>query len=371
MKKRKIAVAVSGGVDSGIALLLLSKKGFDCTAFYMDLWREEGGKFDDNSLKVAQETAEKLKIPFKVVNFKEIFKKKVVDYFLESYNCGLTPNPCVRCNKLIKFGKLLDFVLSQGFDYLATGHYARLKKDKKGYCLFAGIDKSKDQSYFLYDLSPKQLAHLAFPLGNYFKREVIELAKKWNLPVVNRAESQEICFIKGGDYRDFLKKHLKKNFKEGKVVDTKGKVIGYHLGLSLYTIGQRHGFTINKAQTPNLPPFYVVAKNQKDNQLVVGFGKETERKGFLLRNVNWINPAEFKKGIFKTKLRVRYQGELLEAEIKENNKEDNLLVFLEEPERGIASGQSVVFYNKDEILGGGIIDIDKMDKRCLNDSSMT
>jgi len=365
-KKKKVIVAMSGGIDSSAVAALLKKAGFDVVGIFMKLWP---GRAEDE--KRARSVAKKLDIPFYALDFRKEFKKKVVDCFLKAHKIGLTPNPCVVCNKEIKFGLLFRKLKTLKADYIATGHYARLRRTKSGCKLLKGRDRNKDQSYFLWRLNQKLLNHTLFPVGGYTKTEVRNLTEKFELPVVDVSESQEICFIKGGDYRDFLKKHLKKNFKEGKVVDTKGKVIGYHLGLSLYTIGQRHGFTINKAQTPNLPPFYVVAKNQKDNQLVVGFGKETERKGFLLRNVNWINPAEFKKGIFKIKLRIRYQGELLEAEIKKNNKEDNLLVSLEEPERGIASGQSVVFYNKDEVLGGGIIDIDKMDKRCLNNSSMT
>ncbi len=376
MKKKKVAVAMSGGVDSGVVAALLVKEGYQCAGFYMELWSERKEKGFRNKCcdfelsRVALRTAHKLKIPFYTIDLKEIFKEKIVDYFLESYACGLTPNPCIKCNKLIKFGSLLDYVKKKGYDYLATGHYVEVKKDKKNYQLLAGIDKTKDQSYFLYNLNQEQLPNLLFPLGKYKKKDVVSMAKKMSLPVANRPESQEICFFPENDYRPFLKRHLNKEIRPGKVVDLKGKVIGSHLGLPLYTIGQRHGFTINRGQTPNLPPFYVIRKKVKTNQLVVGFGKETERKEFLLKDVSWINPIEFEKGVFRTELKVRYQGELLKAKLLKQNEKDELLVILNEAERGIASGQSAIFYKKNEMLGGGIIDIDKMSKKCLNNSSM-
>jgi len=377
MKKKKVAIAMSGGVDSGVVAALLVKEGFECTGFYMELWSETKGKGFRNkrsnleSSKAALRTARKLKIPFYTIDLKKIFKEKIVDYFLKSYACGLTPNPCIECNKLIKFGILLDYIKKKGYDYLATGHYVGVRKDKKNYRLLAGADKTKDQSYFLYNLNQEQLSHLLFPLGQYEKKDIISMAKKMGLPVATRPESQEICFFPENDYRPFLKRHLNKEIKHGKVVDLKGKVIGFHLGLPLYTIGQRHGFTISRRRTSNLAPFYVINKKEKINQLVVGFGKETERKKFLLKDVNWINPVKFEKGVFKTELKVRYQGELLKVKLLKQSKRNELLVILDETERGIAPGQSVVFYKKDELLGGGIIDIDKMSKKCLNDFSMT
>ena len=376
MKKKKVAVAMSGGVDSGVAAALLVKEGYQCAGFHMELWSERKEKgfrnkcCDFESSRAALRTAHKLKIPFYTIDLKDIFKGKVVDYFLESYACGLTPNPCIKCNKLIKFGALLDYVKKKGYDYLATGHYVKVKKDKNGYQLLAGVDKTKDQSYFLYNFNQRQLPYLLFPLGKYKKKDVIYMAKKMDLPVANRPESQEICFFSENDYRPFLKRNLDKEIKSGEVVNVKGKVIGFHSGIPLYTVGQRHGFTVNKGQASNLSPFYVIEKKMKTNQLVVGFGKETERKEFLLKDINWINIVKFKGKGFKTKLKVRYQGELLKAKVLRQDEKGKWLVILDEAERGISSGQSVVFYEKDEVLGGGIIDIDKMGKKCLNVSSM-
>jgi len=398
-QNKKVAVALSGGVDSGVAAALLVKKGYQCTGFHLRLWSEtiKDKRFENKccsteSLETARKTAHQLGIPFQVIDFSKIFKKQVVDYFLKAYGDGLTPNPCVFCNKFIKFGELLSYVRKLGFDYLATGHYARITDgscrstaprpippaNKLGplpwgtpsratrqnlssslyYSLLSGKDKNKDQSYFLYNLNQRQLAHILFPVGNYQKKEVVVMAKKWRLPVAHRPESQEICFLPENDYRPFLKRHLQNKIKPGKVVDIKGRIIGSHQGLPLYTIGQRHGFNLNRQiKTPVLPPYYVIEKNVKKNQLIVGFGKETERKEFLVKDVNWINPELQINKLSNCKLkcfvRIRHQGKLLEAQIK--SQENKVKVILTEPERGVAPGQSAVFYQSEEVLGGGII----------------
>jgi len=360
MKNKKVAVAMSGGVDSGVAAALLVKAGYKCVGFHLHLWSEkvEGEGFENKccsteSLETARRTAYRLGILFYVLNFARPFKKQVVDYFLKAYTAGLTPNPCIACNKFIKFGELLNYVRKLGFDYLATGHYARIKKDH----LLMGKDKNKDQSYFLYNLKQNQLSQILFPVGKYQKKEVIQLAKKWHLPVAYRPESQEICFLPGDDYRPFLKRHLKGSIKTGEVVDIKNQTIGQHQGLPLYTVGQRHGFSLNpKLQTPVLPPYYVVGKDIKKNHLIVGFGKETERKEFVVRNVNWVNENCRLKTLnygLNCQVRIRHQGGFYPAkiEIQKNKTKVTLL----EPERGISPGQSAVFYQKDEVLGGGVI----------------
>ena len=354
-QNKKVAVALSGGVDSGVAVALLVKKGYQCTAFHMHLWSEtaKDKRFENKccsteSLETARKTAHQLGISFQVIDFSKIFKKQVVDYFLKAYGDGLTPNPCVFCNKFIKFGELLNYARKLGFDYLATGHYARTENGH----LLMGKDKAKDQSYFLYNLQQKQLAHLLFPVGDYQKKEVVALAKKWQLPVAHRPESQEICFLPENDYRPFLKRHIAYKIIPGEVVNVQGKTIGRHQGLPLYTIGQRHGFNlIRQIQTPVLPPYYVIGKNVKKNQLIVGFGQETERKEFEVNQLNWINPVGEES--FKSQVRIRHQGNLLQAQVKPQKK--SVKVVLDEPERGIAPGQAVVFYQGEKVLGGGLI----------------
>jgi len=398
---------MSGGVDSGVAAGLLVKQGYEVTGFHMRLWKEAPGVSthshsrcgqsenkccDPRSLEAARKTAWKLGIPLYVLDFEEVFKEKVVDYFLREYALGRTPNPCVMCNKYIKFGKFLDYIISLGFDYLATGHYAHIyeeiqnSKHKiqnkfkiknpnfKNYHLLEAKDRGKDQSYFLYNLSQRQLAHILFPVGKYTKKQVREMAKKWGLAVAERPESQEICFFPESDYRPFLRRQIPKKIVPGEVVDTKGRVIGRHFGLPLYTVGQRHGFEINlKFKIENLkfkviPPFYVIGKDVKKNRLVVGFGKETEKKEFLVEKVNWIEPnLKFTRlpdrqeiENLKFFVRIRHQGELLNCQIvKLSNCQ--IKVILEEPYRGIAPGQAAVFYRKlkviFEVVGGGIITI--------------
>jgi len=364
LKNKKIAIAMSGGVDSGVAAAMLVKAGHQCAGFHMHFWSEyskdkslENKCCSTASLEAARKTSHQLGMPFYVVDFSQIFKKKVVDDFLRNYGNGLTPNPCVICNKFIKFGELFNYIRKLGFDYLATGHYLQIVDDR----LFLSLDKNKDQSYFLYNLKQEQLSHILFPVGTYQKKDVITLAEKWKLPVAQRPESQEICFLAENDYRPFLKRHIPQKIKSGEVVDLEGNYLGVHQGLPLYTIGQRHGFEIKDKQKQSInikkgaiPPFYVIGKNVAKNQLIVGFGQETEIKDFWVKNLNWIK-SDYQKIISKPQLlvRVRHQGKLLKAKIELSGLEAKVILF--ESERGIAPGQSAVFYYKNELLGGGII----------------
>jgi len=347
---------MSGGVDSGVSAALLIKQGYDCVGIHLKLFEKDSG------WESAQKTAEFLKIPLKQVNFSKIFKKRVVEYFLKEYAAGLTPNPCVMCNKYIKFGELFEYVRKLGFDYLATGHYARIIDGH----LLAAIDKKKDQSYFLYNLKKEQLAHILFPVGELIKKEVRAMAKKMKLPVAEKPESQEICFLPENDYRPFLKRLIVKEIKPGAVVDTKGNIIGRHFGLPLYTIGQRHGFRLDLKKI--LPPYYVIEKDAKNNRLIVGFGKETERKEFLVKNINWINPLIVNRlacrqagELLIAKVRIRNLGELLSCKVadlpagRQELQNGKVKVILNDPERGIAPGQAAVVYASEEVLGGGII----------------
>jgi len=331
---------MSGGVDSSVAAALLKEAGFDVIGVFMKFWSEGTNRCcSPESEERARLVAAKLNIPFYTFCFKRRFKKEVVDYFIKASKLGLTPNPCVVCNKEIKFGLLFEKTASLKYDFIATGHYALIKHDK----LFKAKDKDKDQTYFLWKLNKKTLAKTLFPVGGYTKLEVKKLAKQFKLPVVDIPESQEACFI-STTVNDFLKKHLKP--KPGPIVLRRGAnygVVGQHKGLFLYTIGQRKGI--------NLPagPFYVLDKDIKNNALIIT-KKERDlfKKELIAKDINWIDKAP--KLPLEVKVKIRYRHKPASALIKKQGK----VVFLK-PQRAITPGQSVVFYSKDQVLGGGVI----------------
>jgi len=344
---KKIVVAMSGGVDSSVAAALLKRNGFELTGVFMKL--ADLPKFGESE-KRAKKIAKILKIPFLVLDLRKEFKKRIVDYFLKEYKKGITPNPCVVCNKEIKFGLLLKKALALDADFIATGHYARIKKDKKGVHLLRAKDKNKDQSYFLWMLNQKQLRRILFPVGNYTRKEVERLAKKLKLPVLGAKKSVEICFIKT-IINDFLSKYLKE--KPGPVVEQVhygvNKIIGRHLGLWFYTIGQRKGIGLPGG------PYYVLDKNLKKNLLIVTKNERNlYKKELIAKNVNWISGKvpEFPLNL-KAKIRYRHQSAL--AVITKTLNPKTYTLKFEKSQRAITPGQSVVFYRGEELLGGGII----------------
>jgi len=351
---------MSGGVDSSVAAALLKRAGFDVVGIYMKMC--DGKK---ESEKLARAVAKKIGIPFYVLNIEKEFKKKVVDYFLAEYKKGDTPNPCIVCNKEIKFGFLINKALSLGADFMATGHYARTslanqifsaaqpvfpdpfasKKSVSSLRLLKGEDKGKDQSYFLWQLSQEQLKHVMFPVGGYTKPEVRKLAKKFKLPTAETPESREICFVQNKT-NDFLKKYLKT--KPGKITNKTGKVLGKHNGLWFYTIGQRRGLEIPQG------PYYVVDKDFKKNILIVSKNqKDLLKKELITGDVNWISGKEPKLPI-RVKAKIRYRHNLASATI---SKIQNTIykIRFSAPQRAVTPGQSVVFYKDSELMGGGII----------------
>jgi tRNA-specific 2-thiouridylase len=342
-------------VDSSVAAALLKHQGYDVVGIFMKLWAEE--KVDSTDLvreniccsveasTAARAVAEKIGIPFYVVNFQKEFREMVVQYYIDEYEAGRTPNPCVICNRDIKGELLLKKATELGADYLATGHYASIKqgKDKK-YHLFQGVDKNKDQTYFLWTLTQEKLAHILFPVGGMTKPEVREVAAKLGLPTATRRESQGICFIPDRNVGAFLRRYAKNLTEPGEIHDLGGKVIGTHDGLINYTIGQREGLGLGGPKS-----YYVVRLNSKQNILVVGDDKDLFQKTLVATDLNWLNKPE-KENIGA---RIRHGHPIEECRIKFEG--DDLKVIFKKAQRAITSGQSIVLYDREEVLGGGII----------------
>ena len=369
-KKKRVVVGVSGGVDSALSAALLKEQGYEVTGVFLECWKEPGCRTDEDR-KDALEVALKLGIPFEVLDFRKEYKSKVVDYFYSEYRAGRTPNPDVMCNKEIKFGLFYDWALRRGapqgkpFDYIATGHYARIKNGK----LLRGVDSKKDQSYFLYRLRSGQLKHVLFPVGGMTKAQVRREARNRGLPVADKPDSQGICFIGPVNIQKFLRKKLPE--KQGEVIDTRGEVIGEHDGVWFYTVGQRHGFRLNPKSLPGrqageipstkrtaIPPLYVTHKDVERNRLMVGFGAETYREQFRVKDTNWLTTIDNKQLTIddKVEIRIRHGGKLISAEVKKvNGQWSDVKCSLREPQRGVAPGQSAVFYRNEVCIGGGII----------------
>lgn len=353
--KKRIAVAMSGGVDSAVAAKLLVDQGHEVIGMFMRL-----GVNEEDSEAAARRVCQKLNIKFYPINLTQEFRKEVMDYFLDSYAQGLTPNPCVKCNQLIKFGALLEQAEKIGADYLATGHY--VKKSKIIYKLYRGKDENKDQSYFLYNLTQRQLARVLFPLGDYAKEEVRKIADRAKLPYLTK-ESQDICFLKG-DHNDFLRQRLK--LKPGPIIllrpsgtsyykeeegEGLGKVIGEHQGLPLYTIGQRRGVEIG-----GIGPFYAAKCDYKTNKLYVisnGDDPVLYSDELAAEDVNWIAGQEPKMPLLCEAV-IRYRHKPVKCEVKSCG--NKYLIKFNKAQRAVTPGQSIVFYQGDEILGGGVIE---------------
>ena len=344
MSRKKIAVAMSGGVDSSLTAAILLYKGFEVVGVTMWLFGEEDQKFIQDAKKVA----EQLGIVHYVADFRKDFRAEVENYFVEEYLRGRTPNPCVRCNKKIKFGKLFDFANYVGAEFLATGHYARIVFEDERFKLKQAADHRKDQSYVLYNLTAEKLSKIILPIGELSKSETRQLAEKLNLPVAHKPDSQEICFVPNDDYKSFLASRAKNSaaLMSGEIVDTSGKVLGHHGGVANYTIGQRKGLGI---AAPN--PLYVLKLNTAEKKVVVGSNEELFTKTLTAEDVHWIyTPKNFPA---KLQAKIRYGTKIFDCEVEQEN--NFVRVNFSEPVRAVTSGQSVVFYDGEEVLGGGII----------------
>ncbi|MDR0676340.1 MAG: tRNA 2-thiouridine(34) synthase MnmA [Elusimicrobiota bacterium] len=358
MSKKKVLVAMSGGVDSAVSAYLLKKKGFDVTGVTMCLGINPIGSkktlcCGPKEIQDAKAVCTYLSIPHYVFNFADILEKKVIKNFLEQYKSGNTPNPCVECNKYLKFGKLLDQAKALGFDFIATGHYAKIGKYKGQTCLKIPKDKIKDQTYFLYKIEKEKLESILFPLDIYTKDEVRKIAKKVNLPVAEKTESQDICFITGKNYKEFLKERGVKNIS-GNIIDTNGNVLGIHKGITNYTIGQHKGLGISTKS-----PLFIVEINAKNNTLVVAEKTEKKVSGLVADSINlFVKETDFPKTVF---IKIRYRQAPIKTNVyleyeKYNSKKHKILKFIFEKHTDfIATGQSCVIYYRNMVLGGGII----------------
>jgi len=354
---KKVVIGMSGGVDSSVAAYLLQEQGYDVIGITLKVWdsddpeyvEKEGGCCSLSSVDDARRVAFNLNIPYYVLNFKELFKTKVIDNFINEYIDGKTPNPCVACNKYIKFDELLQRAMVLGADYVATGHYARVDKAEGRFLLKTATDSKKDQTYALYNLTQFQLEHTLMPCAGYTKPEIREIAKKIGLEVFNKKDSEEICFIPDDDHGAYIKKALPNKVRPGNFVDKKGNVLGKHKGIVYYTIGQRKGLGIALGI-----PMFVTDIIPHSNQVVLGSEEDIFKTELIATDINFI-PFDKLTSEMEIQAKIRYSATPTKAKIIpiEDNK---VKVIFYEKVRAITKGQSVVFYNGEIVVGGGIIE---------------
>jgi tRNA-uridine 2-sulfurtransferase len=348
---------MSGGVDSSVAAALLVEQGYDVVGMMMRLWSEEtvaGGAHNrcctPDQMADARRIAARLGIPFYVLDTKEVFRNTIVEFFIDQHRQGVTPNPCLECNRHIRFNFLQQNALALDADYLATGHYARVARGDDGlYTLRKGLDDHKDQSYVLSVLGQQQLAHALFPVGEYSKPEVRQIAERFGLPTASKKDSQDLCFIGDNNYRRFLTDYAPDVMTSGPIVRKNGEVLGQHNGLVNYTIGQRKGLNVASQE-----PLYVIGTNPQQNTVIVGTVDELGQSSLTAKRVNWVSgehPAE----PFQAQVKIRYKANPVDAWI-EPLSDSRMAVRFDEPLRGITPGQGAVVYNGDQVLGGGIIE---------------
>ena len=359
MRAKRVVVAMSGGVDSSVTAAVLKEEGYEVIGVTMQVWPSNrladeverfGGCCGLEAVKDARRVASRLDIPHYVLNFRDVFRRRVIADFCEEYKQGRTPNPCIRCNQHIKFDVLLNRAKQLDAAFVATGHYARIQYNKVSgrYLLKKGIDPSKDQSYVLYVMTQDQLKHALMPLGAYTKEKTRQTAQELGLPVATKPESQEICFIPDGNYGKFLQEYAPEAARPGPILDKRGNILGRHRGILFYTIGQRKGLGISAKE-----PLYVAAIHREKNALIVGSEGDVYADELVASGANWIAIEQLEEPM-KVRAKIRYRHREGEATITPMDK-GKVHVKFRQPQRAITPGQAVVFYEGDVLVGGGTI----------------
>lgn len=361
MSKGNVMLGMSGGVDSSVAAVVLTEQGYNVVGVTMQIWPDmdegikqlEGGCCSLSAVDDARRVADRLGIPYYVLNFKDVFQEKVIDYFKGEYLKGRTPNPCIACNRFVKFEALLQKAVSMGMDYIATGHYARIDFDAATgrYLLKKSVTEEKDQTYALYTMTQEQLSKTLFPIGDFTKDRVREIAREMNLPVAHKPDSQEICFVQDNDYGRYISENTDKEIKPGYFVDREGRKLGMHKGIIHYTVGQRKGLgnTFGK-------PMYVLEICPENNTVVLGDKNEVYSTELTASDINFISIPELKEEMRVT-AKIRYTAKEAAAVVSPiEDKPGSFRVVFDEPQRAITPGQSVVLYSAGTVVGGGVID---------------
>ena len=359
MSKGKVVVGMSGGVDSSVAAWLLKEQGYDVIGVTMQIWQDEESKIQEenggccglSAVDDARKVAAQIGIPYYVMNFKKDFQEKVIDYFVDEYVHGRTPNPCIACNRYVKWESLLQRSLEIGADYIATGHYARVRKLPNGrYAICKSATAAKDQTYALYNLTQHQLAHTLMPVGEYTKDKIREMAEEIGLPVAHKPDSQEICFVPDNDYAKFIEENSNCRIDEGNFVDKYGNILGRHKGITHYTVGQRKGLNLALGH-----PVFVTEIRPETNEVVIGENEDVFSNRLTCRNLNWMAIEDLGDQEMRVSAKIRYSHKGASCTIRKIG-EDRVECVFDELQRAATPGQAVVFYDGEYVVGGGTIE---------------